>query len=563
MDRRRFLAGAASAGLLAGAPRMASASDTERGDWYLYDGPSGTTHRYYHLGSQWRWDHPGGDWRDASGTAQGGKPYARFASPNRGAERQEWVFDVTQLAQEVAERARQPLEFLLRSDVPRTVASRLHAEAAPPTVAVTYATGRTEQLRCRASVSLDTSSVLVQGRKPELSVGGNINLALGFAWPREPVRQAVLRLASTRQWSRDTTVEVFRLVQPAVPEDVTLGLAQGYPSDLGIERDPAVLFFLDCDQPLSAAFFDAEPDWDTASHFDWSGRRRSLYPTAIGNRFALSKDALRPALVGPGSSRYGYRPLTAKSPKALLWSGAPGREEVTNAFYFFRPTATGRQNEPMDPSGRLPQEMYLRWYQLLGDGFALPDGETRRNGGKWGPGFAHLGRAAGWGSRFAHSPPDQAGRKGWSGRGQFYIGVDPEDPAYRQLLFGSYQYNAETSQTGEMFGRLGVLEPGRWYCCELYQRMNGFDPTGATQARKDGVLRAWIDGRLAFERTDMQWRRNPPWVADSRVVADQGILGVWWNTFWGGQYGGAPVANHHFVKNLVIATRYIGPMRLA
>jgi hypothetical protein len=437
-------------------------------------------------------------------------------------------------------------------------------EAGPdqaPVIDVTYGDGRTDRLPCLADVALNRSTSKVMGTGTTMSLG-NGKGAFRFARPDGDVVAATLRMVSVKANKRGALVEVFRLRHADAAGTVERGLAQAYDHDIGLGEDPDVLFFMDPDRPIDAAFSLDGPSWHDRPSFDWTGNDQSLYPWALGGRFALNRNAPRPVIVDRDYTDFGYRPLGERSPRALLWAGDKDQSLVTDAHLYFVPTASGDQREPFDPGGRLPQELYLRWYQLLGDDFVMDDGETRQ-GGKWGPGFSHKSFDGGWGGRFTHKPREAAGRKGWSARGQFKLGVYPDDPAYRALLLGSYQYNAQASQQNWMFGRAGVLRPGQWHCCEVHQRMNSFDPTGATPARADGVLRAWIDGRPAFEKTDCQWRDNPPWVAEAGVVADQGILGMWWNTFWGGQYGGPPKANHHFIKNLVVARRYIGPMNLS
>lgn len=48
-------------------------------------------------------------------------------------------------------------------------------------------------------------------------------------------------------------------------------------------------------------------------------------------------------------------------------------------------------------------------------------------------------------------------------------------------------------------GRAGVLVRERWYAIELFIRMN-------TPGRADGIVRGWVDGVLAYEKTDMVLR---------------------------------------------------------
>ncbi|MHC4539367.1 MAG: polysaccharide lyase, partial [Planctomycetota bacterium] len=89
---------------------------------------------------------------------------------------------------------------------------------------------------------------------------------------------------------------------------------------------------------------------------------------------------------------------------------------------------------------------------------------------------------------------------------------------------------------------LGYLENNRWYCIEQYVRMN-------TPQKNDGILRGWVDGRLAFEKTDVRMRD----------VSDLKIQCIWVNLYHGGTWA-ADSDDHLFIDNIVIARRYIGPL---
>jgi hypothetical protein len=66
--------------------------------------------------------------------------------------------------------------------------------------------------------------------------------------------------------------------------------------------------------------------------------------------------------------------------------------------------------------------------------------------------------------------------------------------------------------------------------------------------RNDGILRARLDGRLAFEKTDIRFR----------TVATLKIEQVWMNVYHGGTKP-SPYDQHLFIDNVVIARKYIGP----
>jgi hypothetical protein len=181
--------------------------------------------------------------------------------------------------------------------------------------------------------------------------------------------------------------------------------------------------------------------------------------------------------------------------------------------------------------GREPQEIYFRYYLRLGN-----DWDPAR-GGKL-PGIAGTYGRGGWGGR----PSD--GRNGWSARGQFNGRQDGKTP------IGFYCYHAD------MKGRygnswiwtrddLGYLQNNRWYCIEQYARLN-------TPGANDGILRGWVDGKLAFEKTDVRMRDVP----------ELKIECVWINIYHGGKWS-ATSDDHLYIDNVVIARRYVGPMARA
>jgi hypothetical protein len=70
-----------------------------------------------------------------------------------------------------------------------------------------------------------------------------------------------------------------------------------------------------------------------------------------------------------------------------------------------------------------------------------------------------------------------------------------------------------------------------------------------TPQKNDGILRGWVDGRLAFEKTDVRMRD----------VSDLKIQCIWVNLYHGGTWA-ADSDDHLFIDNIVIARRYIGPL---
>lgn len=176
--------------------------------------------------------------------------------------------------------------------------------------------------------------------------------------------------------------------------------------------------------------------------------------------------------------------------------------------------------------GREPEEIYFRYYLRL-----APDWNPER-GGKF-PGFGGTYGRAGWGGRKAD------GTDGWSARGLFGGQNDGKTPVgfycYHADMPGKYGENWYWEREG-----FAGLEQNRWYCIEQYVKMN-------TPGEKDGVLRAWVDDRLVYEKTDVRMRH----------VDRLKIETVWINVYYGGSWT-ATDDYHLFIDDIAISHTRIG-----
>ena len=162
------------------------------------------------------------------------------------------------------------------------------------------------------------------------------------------------------------------------------------------------------------------------------------------------------------------------------------------------------------------------------------DDWTPRRGGKL-PGFGGTYGRAGWGGR----PVD--GTDGWSARGLFEGQKDGRTPigfyCYHMDMRGRYGSNWVWDRD-----QRGFLENNRWYCIEQFVKLN-------TPGQPDGVLRGWVDGELAFEKTDIRFRS-----ADRLKIE-----AVWINVYLGGTWT-AEQDHHLYLDELVISKQPIGPI---
>lgn len=181
--------------------------------------------------------------------------------------------------------------------------------------------------------------------------------------------------------------------------------------------------------------------------------------------------------------------------------------------------------------GAEPEEIYFRYYLKFD-----PDWKNSTSGGKL-PGISGTYGKAGWGGRPVN------GKDGWSARGLFTrSGGD-------STAIGFYCYHADMrGKYGENFVFQPRLEHGRWYCVEEYCKLNTPGTDGG-KGSADGILRGWIDGKPAYEKTNIRFRD-----VDTLKIEE-----VWVNVYHGGE---TPVPRediHLYLDNMVIARKPIGP----
>ncbi len=180
-----------------------------------------------------------------------------------------------------------------------------------------------------------------------------------------------------------------------------------------------------------------------------------------------------------------------------------------------------------------PEELYAEYKVRYDD-------DMREYGGK-GPGFSGTYDKAGWGNRPGY------GRAGWSARGSvncdnqpyaknsWYVyhtytnydaGNCPGSTNYRSCNPFPYtssnpgrQPHASTKTWGSTlkWGNKGDMQFNRWYSVKQYIKLN-------TPGRNNGILRVWVNGSLAQEFTDINFRRT----------SDLKIFAYWFNYYNGG-----------------------------
>ena len=469
------------------------------------DSAAGMTCHYLASLPGMAWTQAGGDWVDVEGTLHGPRPFAQLAlRRGRGAQRLEW--DITTLARRTwTPGSVWPGALVLRG-LPAgpggtaLLYSREYAEAARrPALELQYNGAQLRVLAPVADTHLSCPNHRSAGADTTMKLERAGTAVLAFELPADWARQLPQRVRlvmwSDKQYASGIDIGVFaaHLPEPAT-EPPQAGLAASYPADRGLESAAGVLLVERFEQ--------------AAREIGWIDR----------------DDHDRVARTDERSGQHGFSPLQGNALEV---------------------TIPQRGNRGMDSRillGRLllqePEELYFRYYLRLADNW-----DPVVDGGKL-PGMAGTYGRAGWGGRRAD------GTNGWSARGSF-ARVAPESSALHDgRAIGSYVYHAGMlSRYGDGWGwnlrAAGWLQKGRWYSVEQQVKLN-------TPGHDDGVLRAWIDGRIAFENTRVRFRETPALRIET----------VWFNIY----HGGAKPAHKDltvFIDNLVVARQYIGPMAQA
>lgn len=463
----------------------------------LDDGTQGMTCYFYSAAARLAWERPGGDWLDAAGTAYGEQAFAS-AAVRRADGRQAVSIDVTSLAPAWLEQGVTEAAILLRDlggdKGVVNFASRETADPeARPTLVIEWSDGSRSHVQARADTYFSCPNHRGYGGEPQFKVGGKHAAALAFPLERRgkaAIRSAWLELTSDKQYGNGVTVGVFQLSLPGAGSAVEQGIAQSFVRDKGIADHPDVLHAEGVEDGAASA---------------WRGV--DMKP---GSAVVASDPANR------------FEPLQGS---ALSVTIEKGRNAGLNAHLRLAGYRGGE-----------PDEAYFRYYLRLGDSW-----NPTIDGGKM-PGFSGTYGRGGWGMRKSD------GSNGWSARGAFFRQSRGTAADLRGI--GSYVYHADMEGNsgdtwGWSLGPSGLLRKNQWYGVEQHVRLN-------TPGKADGVLRAWIDGRLVFERKDIRFRDS----------TDLKIESVWLNVYHGG-IKPAPADMTLFIDNLVIARKYIGPMKMA
>ncbi len=463
------------------------------------DGPGGATCMHFSSTGRLAWMQPGGDWVDAVGKVHGDQAFAE-ATVASASSALPVSWDVLPLLAEWT-RGRVPNGSLLLRVAPGApagpvnFASREHAESSiAPVLVVKWSDGQVERLSASADTFFACPTVKNLGSAAQLRVGAELTTLLEFPFKPRPghtVSSLSLSLTPLRLFGRSVRVGLYgpQLPRAEGPPWTERGLSMEMDRDAGIAKHKDVLYAQNFDDDSWKSFVTG--------------------PKTAESLRTLSEDKTNL-----------FAPLDRKALAVTIPKG--GSLGLNHELRFAR------------WAGGEPDEAYFRYHLRLSDNW-----NPVIDGGKL-PGLAGTYGKAGWGMRRSD------GTNGWSARGAFMRHDAQAEPDSPWRAIGTYAYTASNEgRSGQVWGwnlgPTGRLIRNRWYGIEQYLKLN-------TPGQNNGVYRAWINGQLVFERTDLHWRD----------VTTLKIESVWLNVF----HGGTAKTDREltlYMDNLVVARGYIGP----
>lgn len=577
--------------LLQGVPSKTIPARLPEGSDFLWD-IFGPTYTLVDKHSGWLWTQPGGDWLDANGTRHGSVPW--FAVPTDKAigatAVASYSVDVTQLAQHCQRNKRWFALMLFARNAARVMAGRHHSTQAPPHVDVIYTNGQSARLSTRVSASSSKSSTLPNSTAAELQ----LPVFIEFDAPQSEVASAALFFVLTQHWSgSNPRVEGFLLDPPMASDSIATGLAATAGAlDGGIEKLPSVLGvhrYLDGSSLTDFAHAGAS-NWTDESNYDpaiYDNGPSDLnkFPHAGQGKWINAGKGW--SIVGSDFGGEGFKPLApGLGALRIEMPASAGVKDGAVVGSSGTTAGNGMIFLPESLYGRLGR-IFVRYYFRIGTPYAAqvakryqvyqtePKTEWTTYAGKFGITPDHATSSGGVSG-------SSGGGHGWQMRLSWYEcdaglgGPDEGGWAPGFHLYDFYYQNPPGHNYGHGDGNMpehwgqrggvgGMLYAGQWYCIEHELKLNTVMPE-SPGFLADGEIRAWVDGRLAYERTGMVFRTLPVVMpafrqGSIRPCRELGVRGIWLNWFHGGKTV-ATFDRTSFYTGLVWSREYIGPMKL-
>jgi hypothetical protein len=545
-----------------------------------------------HVG--WRWDRLGGDWLDAQGLRWGSQAWARMVTATGPLDLvRRYEADLSALLQKVQAEGRWCALVLRTQGVARKIGGLWSVGDRVPSLLVRYTDGSQEWLRC--TLTAPSISGMPQATLSELPLPAFVE----FERPRKPVAAAQLNLTVVQHSSGASTIAVMLADPPLNQDPVRQGVAQGagrldelilqQPSIIGAQR------YLDggrlenyvapgltntyASREFDPALWGGTPDTTKLPH-----RHLGKFVTANIDNWAT--------LVDSGFREEGFQPLVPGMSALRMYMPKQVSQDGEVVGYSGTGAANASIFMPEPHFGRLGR-IFVRYYFRLG----TPEGpryvrnskdrlQVYKEAGQKGPEWED------WGGKFGLMPDHTStyggttGSSGGGGGWQMRLAWADSDsdthgpndggirPGFHLFDFGvrqpaGHNYagdNAAKTMWGQRGGLGGILYANQWYCIETELKLNTV-MDAAPGYVADGELRAWLDGRLVFERVGMVFRSKPlalggiPDRPDQMPpVRDLGVRALWMNWYHGGVIKNS-LPRSMFMTALAYGTEYIGPMQ--
>lgn len=571
----------------------------------------GPTSVYVDAQAGWRWANKGGDWVDKDSVAQGTKPWAVALQSTTMVAGQVLAleFDATELCNR-----KSWLAWVIRC--PNAQRKMLNNEVSKPYIVYNYIDGTSES----QPATIVASNGSGKSTPSLLDALAMFPVMVEFVRPTKELVKATLKFSITGgEWASSggpARFEVFPLTPPVNTDPVSYGLASGYQLDAGINSNPAVIhaqqFTVDGKFTDYVSSFvgntDNEMVFDAGLIDPTQPRDLTKLPNVdlgkwVGNtstwKYLKPGDPdfvpLHPEL---GAMRVQMKPSQFKGVDGTIRDvqhgdvAGYGGTLSSHAFLYMPPEKIYKQRTLFTrnyvrlsyPNGKpTPSSRKQVWADKVG-------GQAKWNdlGGKWGltPGGHHntlggySGTAGGaYGTQF---------RSGWQ---ECAEGIDGPGEGGWYISFHLYDFGNNRQPPGHNYGALqahdycfgqrgglgSVMYANYWYCIELECTLNNVDQparladgslhivNGIQQFwTPDGELRAWIDGRLVYEKTGLVFRTLPavsalPKYGISRPISPIGHVYAGMNIFHGGVSPDSWYRNLDFT-GVVVSEARIGPM---
>ncbi len=534
--------------------------------------------------ADWRWAHPGGDWLDKSGVAQGPAAHFEIAANAVASGQAAYTVPLTEGAQAAFARGKWNAYIVKVTGGGRALATHRHSAATAPRINVTYGDGTTAVLPARACVQLVPGTAYTRIGSKEAPIDESV--ALEFEMPTKPVKAATLTVTVTRHTASASTIKGYLANPPANNSPVTLGVAANYPNDLGLKGDPSILFaqrYEDgttlADYILNAPYLNV---WDLSNWdpelFGTGAANPAKLPTAFngtpiagthkwflkqntGNTISVvpsthSGDGFAPSSPGLGAMRIVIPRDNGADGASVGYGGSTG----SDLWALFPKAVAG-----------LLDETYVRFRVRFAvtpkalantKAFRTEGGATATYAireGKWGLGTHH------W-TFFGGNNNVGGDNLGHTNRLGFR--VHPSDVGLMgvQPYVHSWDMIKYDMPFGAGDGLGAAFYPNRWYWVEVRKKLNTYNasgPVGSSPA--DGVMEVYIDGRLAARHTNWKYRdgkldyvgETP--IAQGKLVPfrQMGDMGLLLNLYNGGVKA-ADEDTVMFFAQVACGTSYIG-----